>query len=1385
MDFLGHTPDFDEHLLLERALARLAGWRSRLDDDTFAIAQSAMREKLAGLDAGGHTPRIPQERRPVTILFADVSGFTAMSETMDHEVVNDVINSLWTRVDRAIVGPGGRIDKHIGDAIMALYGTPSAHANDPERAIRSALQIQSEIQEWKVRQSELLPNYRTQIQNIQLRIGINSGLALLGSVGTVGEYTALGASVKLANQLESAAPKGGILVSHDTYESVQEIFNFTKLEPISVKGKNSLVQVYTVQGIKYDTSADSMAERENSDQHTSDLMDKFKKAIIILETERTSLGSENVDTALAAIREKLAELTGERLALQIPQQRKLVTVLFADISGFTTMFEIMEQEMVNDLIDSLWSRVDKAIQDQGGRVDKHIFDVVMALFGIPTAHEDDPERALRAALQIKSEVQAWIQEQAQRLPDYRGQIENIQLRIGVNTGPALLGTVGTVGEFTAIGDTVNLAQRLEANAPKGEIMISHDTHQLVRGVFEVTALEPITVKGKREPIQVFTVNGVRPRSFRDTTRGLEGVETHTIGRDAELMQMKAAFELMEVQSNTCLMTLIAEAGIGKSRLLFEFGKYIDTLEKPVLVFKGRASQETARIPYALLRGILASVFGILENDSLSIARSKLENGVLNYTGNQEHAILYAHFIGHLIGFDYSTSPHLKGILSDAQQIRDLAFQYGSQFFAEAARNKTVVVYLEDVHWADSDSLDFFEALMNKQPNLPLLIVALTRATLFEQRPTWGTAQVQTLNISLSPLSEADTRRLVEEILQKAPEIPESIVDLIVQKAEGSPFYVEELVKVLIEGGVIVRGEDQWLVRMERLSELKVPTTLTGLLQARLDSLGSDARETLQQASVVGRVFWTDIVENMHNPEFVLSDVSAPITDRLSSLRNKEMIYRYEESASAEASEFIFKNQILHDVTYESVLLRLRPVYHAQAADGLVELGGERANEYAGRVGEHYERAEEWLKAAEWYFRAGKQAQNAYSPETALNYYQKALKFFNDYGGDLQLKRKLEVSYQLGEVLNWQARYGDAFEIFNTMLKNAEGGEDLIAQTRALQGMGLAQSNQGDHQSSLNAAIRSETLARQADEKSLLARALLMQGQSRWRLGETQAAFSLIEQALAIFTELNIQKEMAVSMNLLGAAHYTSGRFDKAEEYWEAALKIFQELGNRQFSMELMSNLGVIAEARGDYEIAFQRYDSALTISRETGYRDGQILFLTNRGSAQVALKKYEGAEKDLVQAIALAGITGSWCMPLAFNYRAEALLGLEKHDEAFYSARQALVLAEEDKTPEYIGLAWRTLGMICSRANKTIRFSEWETHQENDFDAEMCFSKSLQVLTEAEIDSERARTLREWARHEILHGEKEKGAKMWQDSRELFIKLGAQMEVDRMKEAPL
>jgi len=1112
--------------------------------------------------------------------------------------------------------------------------------------------------------------------------------------------------------------------------------------------------------------------------------ENLQRALEVLEAQRPILGDEIVGIAQASIRDKLVRLNLGIRGTDEPQQRKLITVLFADVSGFTAMAEALDHEIVNTVINSLWSRVDKAIQDQGGRIDKHIGDAVMALFGTPTAREDDPERAIRSALQIQMEVQEWKSAFRDSISPEPGITQNIQLRIGINTGPALLGTVGTMGEYTAIGNTVNVASRLQTAAPTGGILISHDTYQHVRGIFDVTVLAPITVKGKSEPIQVYTVNSIRPRAFRVAARGVEGIETRTIGREEELAKMKLAFEQTVEQHQIHLINIVAEAGTGKSRLLYEFTKWLDAQNQPIHLFKGRATQEISQIPYALLRDIFSSSFSIQDHDTAATARQKLERGILSFIGDEETSTLYAHFIGHLIGFDYSTSPHLKGILGDARQVHDLAFHYATQFFTDITSKQTGVIFLEDIHWADRGSLDFFDHLMNTSPDLSFLIIGLTRSTLFEERPEWGAGPVHTLRLDLLPLSNEDSRRLVKEILQKVPVIPPALTELIVAKAEGSPFYVEELIKVLIDKGVIIRGQDQWWVEMERFSELKVPATLTGLLQARLDSLNRNTRETLQQASVVGRIFWTNVVEHMRNPETSSIEGASPLEERLSLLRAKELIFQYGELHAPKTLEFIFKNTILHNVTYESVLLRLRPIYHLQAAEGLIEIGGERVNEYAGRVGEHYEQAREFIKAAEWYARAGKQAQATYEPDAAVRYYEKALEFLNKFA-DHQESLQLEIYAQLSEVLNWQARYLDAAGQYKAMLNTATEYGDQVAQSQALQGLATSLSYQGDHRAALEHAIWAESLARAAEAHRELIKALWTQGLARYRLGEPRAALSLAQQVVTIAKDLDYPNELGRGLNLLAAAYYALGQYKEAENYWENALKIFQELGNRQQGMDLLNNLGAIADAQGDHETAFQRYHDALEIARETGYRDGEILFLTNRGGQQVELGSYGAAETDLRQAIQLAGINGSWCMPITFNYYAEALVGLGRYEEALYSAQQALVLGAEDKTPEYTGTAWRALGIVSEKFSEPIHVKDPELRQDAIYDANTCFSKSEKIFAEAEIEMERARTLREWAKYQFKTGNPEQAERMWQDSREIFARLGAEKEVQRMANPPV
>jgi class 3 adenylate cyclase len=561
---------------------------------------------------------------------------------------------------------------------------------------------------------------------------------------------------------------------------------------------------------------------------------QLRAAIAAQENLRPVLGEAAVDAAIAALQEKLAALESQQ-----PQeeQRKQVTVLFADVAGFTGLSERMDVEDVTGLVNALWQRLDAVIIAHGGKIDKHIGDAVMALWGVGEAREDDPERAIRAALEIQAVAADTLQSGYEQVAGEA--LKTLQLRIGIHTGPVLLSVVGITHEFTAMGDTVNTANRVYQIAPPGEVVITHETYRLVRGIFDVRPLGPVTVKGKSEPVQAYTVLQAKPHAFHMATRGVEGIETRMVGRQAELACLQKAFQTVIETGQAQVVTVVGEAGVGKSRLLYELESWLDLRPEVVRYFKGRSTQEMSRLPYALLRDMFAARFGILGNDPAALAREKLQQGIASFLGSEDGfpgsgflgSLEKAHFIGHLIGLDFSTSPYLSGILHDGRQIRDRAFHYAAQFFARVAEQRPVAIFLDDIHWADDGSLDFVEHLARNCGQFPLLIMFLARPEFFERRPSWGSDQPCHQRLELRPLSEVESHALVSEILQRVVDIPTDLQKLIVEGADGMPFYVEELIKMLIDNRGIVAGDEPWHIDMGRLLEIRVPATLTGVLQA--------------------------------------------------------------------------------------------------------------------------------------------------------------------------------------------------------------------------------------------------------------------------------------------------------------------------------------------------------------------------------------------------------------------------------------------------------------------------------------------------------------------------------------------------------------------------
>lgn len=1087
---------------------------------------------------------------------------------------------------------------------------------------------------------------------------------------------------------------------------------------------------------------------------------QLQQAIAALESQRAILGEDVVETALAPLRSELAKI--ERRV----RQRKQVTVLFADVSGFTALSETMDVEDLNEMMNGLWAQIDRLIIEYGGHIDKHMGDAIMALWGVGQAHEDDPERGVQAALAIQAAVQSFQESHPECPP--------VRMRVGVHTGLALLDEVGVTNEYTAMGDAINIASYLEHIAPVGGVLISHDTYRHVRGLFVVQPLEPVQAKGRKEPVPVYLVSKAKPPAFRNPSRGIEGVETPLIGREAELERLqKMFFDTLET-GTLHVANIVGEAGIGKSRLLSDFRNWLDLQPVAVRILLGRARAETQNVPYALFRNLLAFRFDIHESEDPATMRRKLEEGIVRFMGEEDR--IAAHFIGHLIGLDFSDSPHLRGILEEPRQIRDRAFHYISRFFSSIARNGPVAIYLEDVHWADDDSLDLIEHLVRTCPDQPILVLALCRPTLKDRRPAWMRSTERHACLHLDRLGYAESCQLIAEILRPAEEIPLNLIRTLADVAEGIPFYIEELIKVLIEDGVICTEADRWCISTERLEQVPIPTTLTAVIQARLDSLPATERSLLQRASVLGRSFWDKALQALSGPDITPTAVYRSLKD----LRERDLIVEAEVSCLAGVKEYMFRHALLQQAVYETLLKTERRALHAQAAAWLTQQvqnhpDVRQAPSLSGMIARHYEQADMVDEAARWYGRAGQQAHGMYAPQTAIEYLQKAIDFA-EQGNVVPLAEQIGWHQLLSDVLFNQAQYDQAIATLQKMHQKAVILADGQAQARAYSELAWIYDLKGDHHLSLELACKAEALATGLDR----ARAIQRRGWAYFRLGEVERALQTGQEALQLCDgeETTAQREQAGCLRLLAAAYMTAGRYDLAQEHGEAALRIYQRLDDRLGVVIMLNNLGEIARLRGDYSSACDHYQASLDTCRAIGHAAGEAILNSNLGAARIGMGDYRGAEINLIHAIEVAG-DAHFTLAETYAFLTEAYVRQGKFIEAEEAVRKAIRLAQAQNAPLMLGQAWRALAILWgehpSRARNIAAGLGLQVQT-----ADECFARSHAVFRQANMAGEQARTLVQWACYSQQTGDCRKANAMRRVARKLFQETGADWEVQRL-----
>jgi class 3 adenylate cyclase/tetratricopeptide (TPR) repeat protein len=849
-------------------------------------------------------------------------------------------------------------------------------------------------------------------------------------------------------------------------------------------------------------------------------------------------------------------------------ERKQVTVLFVDVSGFTSLSERLDPEDVHQLMSRAFDLMLAEVHRYEGTVNQFLGDGIMALFGAPIAHEDHPRRAVHAALGIGRALEAYQAELAPRGISFRA-------RQGLNTGLVVVGSIGSDlrMDYTAVGDTTNVAARLQQAGEPGHVTISEATHRLVHGYFETRALGEVQLKGKAEPLAIWEVVAAhesRTRLEVEADRGL----TPFVGRERELASLLDAFARARAGHGQVAF-LVGDAGIGKSRLLLELrrrvGDEADWHEGHCLSF-GKA------MTFHPLVDLMRRQFAIGETDSETVIAERIERGVTDIAGDGSTA-----------------APYLKALLSidpgDAvvkamspPERRGETFEALRSLFVRAAERRPQILVIEDLHWIDSASEQFLATLMDSVPALRLLLV-------FTYRPGYTSPfgeRSYFTRVVPAVLTAEDSARMAAAVLA-TDSLPDELRTILGSKAEGNPFYVEEMVKSLEESGALRRvGTRYELARPA--SEIAIPGTIQDVIAARIDRLSEAPKRTLQLASVIGREFTRRLVDR-------LAEIRERTEEFLRELTALELVNerrRYPELA------YMFKHALTQDVAYGSLLVQRRKELHHLVGLAIEDLYADRLPEHLEMLAYHFARAEDWERALDYLLKAAEKATKAFGLRQALDLY--------------------------GEALETVRRLGERVPAATFM---------AIHRARADLFFGI-----GDFDRSRTEAEALVELTRRVQDRPAEAGALIQVATALQWMEEFPAALERAREAIEIAEASGAQARLGGALHVRGYVHLVSGRLEPAEEDLGRALAIGR--AGKDFGLQalVLHALALRRSWQGEYQASLQLANEVVEVAREYHLVIPLMRGLWNRGVAWTDLGDYDGALAALNEGLALAEKVG-------------------------------------------------------------------------------------------------------------------------------------------------
>jgi class 3 adenylate cyclase/tetratricopeptide (TPR) repeat protein len=910
-----------------------------------------------------------------------------------------------------------------------------------------------------------------------------------------------------------------------------------------------------------------------------------------------------------------------------PEERRQATVLFADLSGYTAAAEQMDPEAVKALVDRTLRVLGEQIERFGGSIDKFIGDNVMGVFGAPVAHEDDPERAVRAGLAMQEAM-----EDANRQSRDKYGV-GFSLRVGINSGEVMAGAVGD--RYTVMGDAVNVAARLQAAGRPESVTVGESTYRASREAVSYERLEPLTLKGKEEPVPAWEATGV----LAEPRRGPGRAQTPLIGREEEASLLMSLVERVEREGRPHLVTVMGQAGVGKSRLLRELMTNLTESDDPPTIRRGQCPPYGAGIAYWALAEILNDEFEIRDTDAPDAAWEKLRSSVTELmrelddeASGERNAALLA------IPLGLEPPEELQQSEADPQRMREALFSAARAAVEAIARRRPLVLAIDDIHWADEGMLDLIDHL-TRWVRAPLLLICLTRDELLERRPGWGGGRRNATTISLEALTAGETRELVAALMPSSGNGAGGVVPQVAERSGGNPLFAEEMVNRLLE-------EDT-------TDAETLPSTVQSLLAARLDSLDRLERRLLQSASVVGQTFWEGALAPTAAQE------GLDLGHTLSSLEEKDLLIPSPGSRLAGEREYAFKHVLIRDVAYSMLPKSVRCRKHVEVAEFIRERAGERSDGVIGLIAEHFARAAalgsdaglERDALAELQTRALESLEAAGDAAAAL--YSNA-EAFDRYTAALEISESLEpgvvarIGEKQGDVALRMGRVDAAVGVWERGLEYHRAQEDLARVADLHRKIGAALWHKGERRASIDNYQRGIDLLKDGPPCIELVRLYEEAASLYMHTGDNMLAIYASEKALRLAERLDEARAASRAHGIFGRVFGRIGDSEKARENLERSVALARE-SDRSEAVRALLTLGYHLEvSEADYDGAGDAYREALEIAQEVGDLPSQVELHASLGELAVDKADWEAVEEATEASASLAereGLYGKLCFP--------------------------------------------------------------------------------------------------------------------------------------------